>query len=101
MPFDFVRVVARNPLAAALNCPLTAFTACPPEAAQVKMRPVEIPATRYAKTDDDVHIAYSSVGEGPDLIFIPGFVSNVELLWEDADASRFQPSRTFRSRHHP
>ena len=50
---------------------------------------VETPETRYAKTSDGVHIAYASAGEGPDLIFIPGFVSNVELFWEDPDASRF------------
>ena len=49
----------------------------------------EITETRYAKTSDGVHIAYASTGEGPDLIFIPGFVSNVELFWEDPDASRF------------
>ena len=49
----------------------------------------EIPETRYAVTSDGVHIAYASTGEGPDLIFIPGFVSNVELFWEDPDASRF------------
>jgi len=50
---------------------------------------VETPETRYAKTSDGVHIAYASLGEGPDLIFIPGFVSNVESFWEDPDASRF------------
>ncbi|MEX2101584.1 MAG: adenylate/guanylate cyclase domain-containing protein [Actinomycetota bacterium] len=50
---------------------------------------MEIPDTRYAKTSDGVHIAYASTGEGPDLIFIPGFVSNVELFWEDPDASAF------------
>ena len=37
------------------------------------------PETRYAKSGD-VHIAYQVVGEGPfDLIFVPGFVSNVEI----------------------
>ena len=41
------------------------------------------PETRYAKSGD-VHIAYQVVGEGPlDLIFVPGFVSNVEMLWEE------------------
>jgi hypothetical protein len=50
---------------------------------------MDTPETRYAKTSDDVHIAYASVGEGPNLIFIPGFVSNVELFWEDPDAARF------------
>jgi pimeloyl-ACP methyl ester carboxylesterase len=53
------------------------------------MHPVGNPATQYAKTADGVHIAFASMGDGPHLIFIPGFVSNVELLWEDPDASRF------------
>ena len=40
------------------------------------------PETRYAKSGD-VHIAYQVVGEGPlDTIFVPGFVSTVELAWE-------------------
>jgi class 3 adenylate cyclase/esterase/lipase len=40
------------------------------------------PETRYAKSGD-VHIAYQVVGDGPfDLIFVPGFVSNVEMTWE-------------------
>lgn len=42
-----------------------------------------IPETRYAKTSDGVHIAYQVLGEGPsDLVFVPGFVFNVEVLWE-------------------
>jgi pimeloyl-ACP methyl ester carboxylesterase len=40
-----------------------------------------IPETRYAKSGD-VHIAYQVLGEGPlDLVFVPGFVSNIEALW--------------------
>jgi len=40
------------------------------------------PKTRYAKSGD-VHIAYQVLGDGPfDLVFIPGFVSNVEHYWE-------------------
>ena len=60
-----------------------------PWLARPRMNPVDIPETRYAKTSDGVHIACSSTGEGPDLVFLPGFVSNVELFWEDPDASRF------------
>ena len=42
-----------------------------------------VPDTRYAKSGD-VHIAYQVLGEGPvDLVFVPGFVSNVEALWSD------------------
>jgi len=40
------------------------------------------PETRYAKSGD-VRIAYQVVGGGPlDLVFVPGFVSNIELFWE-------------------
>ncbi len=47
------------------------------------------PETRYAKSGD-VHIAYQVVGDGPlDLIFVPGFVSNVELAWESPGSAQF------------
>src|SRR2546426_3160698 len=40
------------------------------------------PETRYAKSGD-VNIAYQVVGDGPtDLVYVPGWVSNVELIWE-------------------
>ena len=40
------------------------------------------PKTRYAKSDG-VNIAYQVVGEGPfDLIWVPGWISNVEESWE-------------------
>ena len=40
------------------------------------------PETRYAKSGD-VHIAYQVLGDGPiDLLFVPGFVSNVEATWQ-------------------
>jgi pimeloyl-ACP methyl ester carboxylesterase len=40
------------------------------------------PKTRYAKSGD-LHIAYQVIGEGPfDLVWIPGFVSNVDYYWE-------------------
>ena len=41
------------------------------------------PETRYAKSGD-VNIAYQVVGEGPfDLVYVPGWISNVELMWEE------------------
>ena len=41
------------------------------------------PTTRYAKSDD-VNIAYQVVGDGPfDLVYVPGFVSNIDLMWEE------------------
>jgi class 3 adenylate cyclase len=47
------------------------------------MRLMEIPDTRYAKTPDGVHIAYQVVGDGPvDLLFVPGFASNLVWNWQ-------------------
>jgi pimeloyl-ACP methyl ester carboxylesterase len=38
--------------------------------------------TRYARSGD-VHIAYQVTGDGPfDLVFVPPFVSHVELAWQ-------------------
>lgn len=49
----------------------------------------EIPSTRYVKSDD-VYIAYQVLGDGPlDLMFVPGFVSNVEAMWQSPHRSRF------------
>ena len=40
------------------------------------------PKTRYAKSGS-VHIAYQVLGSGPlDLVIVPGFVSNIDLVWE-------------------
>ena len=42
----------------------------------------QAPRTRYALSGD-AHIAYQVFGEGDlDLVFIPGFVSNIEHYWE-------------------
>jgi pimeloyl-ACP methyl ester carboxylesterase/class 3 adenylate cyclase len=47
------------------------------------------PETRYARSGD-VSIAYQVVGDGPfDLVFAPGFVSNVEYGWEEPTLERF------------
>lgn len=47
------------------------------------------PETRYARSES-VHIAYQAVGQGPpDLVFVPGFVSHVELGWEEQYLARF------------
>jgi pimeloyl-ACP methyl ester carboxylesterase/class 3 adenylate cyclase len=48
------------------------------------------PETRYAKTADGVHIAYQVMGDGPvDLVFVMGWASNVEAMWEEPDLARF------------
>ncbi|HSM01376.1 MAG TPA: adenylate/guanylate cyclase domain-containing protein [Acidimicrobiia bacterium] len=48
-----------------------------------------VPKTRYAKSGD-VNVAYQVFGDGPrDIVHVPGFVSNVELMWEDPGMARF------------
>jgi len=48
-----------------------------------------IPETRYAKSGD-TNIAYQVIGDQPrDLILVPGWVSNIEVFWEDPAAARF------------
>src|SRR5687767_6412859 len=50
---------------------------------------VLVPTTRYAKSGD-LNIAYQVVGNGPrDLVYVPGWVSNVEVMWEDPGMERF------------
>jgi pimeloyl-ACP methyl ester carboxylesterase len=40
-----------------------------------------LPETRYAR-NGDVSLAYQVAGDGPlDVVFVPGFLSNVELAW--------------------
>jgi len=47
------------------------------------------PETRYAKSGD-VHIAYQMVGDAPrDLVLVPGWVSNIEVFWEEPTVARF------------
>jgi pimeloyl-ACP methyl ester carboxylesterase len=47
------------------------------------------PETRYARSGD-VNIAYQVVGEGPrDLVYVPGWISNVEMMWEQPPMARF------------
>jgi pimeloyl-ACP methyl ester carboxylesterase/DNA-binding CsgD family transcriptional regulator len=42
-----------------------------------------MPAIHYAHSGD-IRIAYQVVGNGPiDLVFVPGFISNLEVHWED------------------
>jgi pimeloyl-ACP methyl ester carboxylesterase len=46
------------------------------------------PVTRYANSGD-VHIAYQAFGEGQvNLVFVPGFVSNIEHYWDEPDLAR-------------
>jgi class 3 adenylate cyclase/esterase/lipase len=48
-----------------------------------------LPKTRYAKSGN-VHVAYQVFGNGElDLVFVPGFVSNVEIYWEEPHFARW------------
>jgi class 3 adenylate cyclase len=50
---------------------------------------MEPPKTRYAKSGD-VHIAYQVIGTGPlDLVFVSGFVANLDLIWEEPAQAQF------------
>jgi pimeloyl-ACP methyl ester carboxylesterase len=47
------------------------------------------PETRYAKSGD-LSIAYQVTGSGPlDLVFVPGFVSNLDGAWENPGLTHF------------
>jgi pimeloyl-ACP methyl ester carboxylesterase len=50
---------------------------------------IEIPPeTRYVNRKG-VHIAYQVLGAGPiDLVVVPGFVSHLDLIWEEGAESR-------------
>jgi pimeloyl-ACP methyl ester carboxylesterase len=48
------------------------------------------PETKYAKSGD-VHIAYQVIGDGPvDLVFVPGWITHVELSWDDPSEAAFR-----------
>ena len=45
--------------------------------------------THYARSGD-LRIAYQVVGDGPlDLVFVPGFISNLDLYWDESNMARF------------
>lgn len=49
---------------------------------------ITMPTTQYARSGD-LSVAYQVVGDGPlDLVWVPGFVSHVEMVWEMPPAAR-------------
>jgi class 3 adenylate cyclase len=49
-----------------------------------------IPKTQYAKTDDGVFLAYQAFGDGPAaFVGAPPIFSNIEVLWENAEAAHW------------
>jgi pimeloyl-ACP methyl ester carboxylesterase/class 3 adenylate cyclase len=47
-----------------------------------------LPETRYAASGE-VQIAYQAFGEGPELVWVPGWVSQLDLYWEHPALARF------------
>ena len=48
-----------------------------------------VPETKYAKSGD-FHIAYQTIGTGPfDLVFMHGWISHIEHMWEEPRMARF------------
>jgi pimeloyl-ACP methyl ester carboxylesterase len=64
----------------------------PPSEPRRKFRPtpaIDIPKTRYAKSSG-LSIAYQVIGQGPqDLVYVPGWLSNVEMMWENPALASF------------
>src|SRR5436305_13192033 len=47
------------------------------------------PETRYTRSGE-LHIAYQVVGEGPiDLVWVPGWISNIDHYWEEPTVARY------------
>lgn len=47
------------------------------------------PQVRYARSGS-AHVAYQVVGDGPiDLVLVPGWVSNIDVFWEEPALARF------------
>ena len=46
------------------------------------------PETHYA-TSGDLQIAYQAFGGGPDLVWVPGWLSQLDLYWEEPSVVRF------------
>ena len=47
------------------------------------------PATKYARSGE-YHIAYQVIGEGPpDLVYVPGWISHLDLYWEEPSVAQF------------
>ncbi|HSD11745.1 MAG TPA: adenylate/guanylate cyclase domain-containing protein [Candidatus Binatia bacterium] len=50
---------------------------------------MDVPETRYARSKEG-NVAYQIVGDGPrDLVFIPWWATNVEIMWEEPSIARF------------
>src|SRR4249919_4269189 len=58
-------------------------------ASTVWWREMDVPEIRYADSDG-VSVAYQVFGDGPvDLVWVPGYVSNLEFTWQHPLTARF------------
>lgn len=59
------------------------------------------PKTQFTRSGD-LHIAYQVVGDGPrDLVYVPGWLSHVELAWEEPTLAAFLRRLRFVFATHP
>ena len=57
--------------------------------AQQQTGPRAQPETRYAE-NGGIHLAYQVLGQGEtDIVFVPGAMSHLDLLWEDPETASF------------
>ena len=71
-----------------LVAPVDELVPAPADAGE-RDRPLEpVPPTHYV-VNDGASIAYQVFGEGPDLVLIEGFTTNVEVQWEHPAIARF------------
>ena len=47
-----------------------------------------VPDIHYAKSGG-LNIAFSVTGEGPDLVVAPGFISHLDIMWEEPSVVHF------------
>jgi class 3 adenylate cyclase len=48
------------------------------------------PTTRYVVNKDGQSVAYQVMGDGPpDIVFVPDWVTNLEIMWEEPTLARF------------
>ena len=47
------------------------------------------PPTRYASTSDGVRVAYASHGAGPPMVFVRGWISHLDAMWDDPEFRPF------------
>ncbi len=79
---NYIDATGTDP-ASAIDALLTALGVAAPEPDDA------VPETRYARSGS-VTIAYQVIGDGPtDLVLSPGFVSNLELNWEEPSLARY------------